>query len=73
MILSLRHLLPARDCSSEIAPGLWVASMPLPFQGGLLDRARDAWSVLTGRTFAVRYPVDGELEAIMEDRGQRIV
>lgn len=37
-------------------------AVPLPFYEGVLGRLRDAWAVLRGRAFAVKWPVSGELE-----------
>jgi hypothetical protein len=44
----------------------WVRAVPLPFYGGILDRLRDAWAVLRGKAYAVRWPQPGELEIALE-------
>ena len=45
----------------------WVRAVPCPFYGGLLDRLRDAWALLRGNAYAIRWPVSGELEAALHD------
>jgi len=72
MIHRLHNLFPASDCSTEIK-GRWVRAVGLPFEGGLLDRLRDAWNVLIGKCFAVYWPTDGELETILDRAGETIV
>jgi hypothetical protein len=39
-----------------------VMAVPEPFRGGFLDRLRDAWSVLTRKSYAVQWPYQGEFE-----------
>jgi len=62
MIFSLRDLIPDACMGRQIGTGQWVRAMHVPFQGGIIDRGRDAWAVLTGRAVAVRWPHDGEFE-----------
>lgn len=44
----------------------WVRAVPEPFYGGLLDRLNDAWAVIAGHAFAVRWPAAGELERALD-------
>jgi hypothetical protein len=50
--------------STGLPDGRWVRAIPLPYYGGYLQ---GAWSVLTGRAVALRYPVAGELEDVLRD------
>lgn len=61
MIYELRHLIPSSDNSTQ-GPFGWVRAMHLPFYGGLIDRAHDAWEVFCGRAYAVRWPKAGDFE-----------
>ena len=45
--------------------GRWYRAVPLPFPGGLFDRLRDAWLVITEHAYAVRWPEPGELETAL--------
>lgn len=67
MIHRLHHMIGSPECSTE-KDGRWVRAVPMPFYGGLFDRARDAWAVLTERAFAVRWPEPGEFEAAANHR-----
>jgi len=69
MRLHLRSMIGTDDCQASIIRDLgfskqecWVRAVPEPFYGGLLDRIRDAWSVIKGETFAIYWPKAGELE-----------
>lgn len=66
MIHSINHMIGGANTSTTArtfdGKEVWVRSVPLPFFGGLLDRMRDAWWVLTGRAYAVRWPRPGDLE-----------
>lgn len=72
MIFKLQDLIPSRENEAKVE-GRWVRSMHLPFEGGLFDRLRDSWEIITGRAFAVRWPCHGELELILEEREEALV
>lgn len=57
MIHRLGSMIGSRGVSTPLG-----RAVPLPFYDGFLGRLRDAWAVLRGRAFAVRWPVSGELE-----------
>lgn len=61
MIHQLRDMISGPGTQAQTPRG-WASAVPLPFYGGLLDRCRDAWAVLTTRAYAVRWPEPGELE-----------
>jgi hypothetical protein len=76
MKMRLRSMIGTPDCQTTV----WVAdstrvryvrAVPEPFYGGLLDRIRDAWSVICGETFAIYWPKAGELEAALGDSIER--
>lgn len=69
MILKLRDLIASGDTQTEVN-GHWVRAMSLPFYGGLLDRARDAWAVIRGKCFAIHWPQHGELEEALVRQGE---
>lgn len=48
---------------TRLTDGRWVLAPSLPYFGNVL---RAAWAVLTGKAVALRYPVAGELEAMLE-------
>lgn len=70
MIHSIRDMIGSRQAQTRLEYDTgrgtrmtgWVRAVPLPFFSGLLGRIRDAWSVILGRTYAVRWPKAGELE-----------
>lgn len=62
MIHRLRDMIGAETCLTQSKDCGWVRAVPLPFYGGLFDRARDAWAVLTEHAYAVKWPEAGELE-----------
>jgi hypothetical protein len=62
MIYRLHHLIPHSAVETQITTGQWVRAMPEPFRGGLIDRCRDAWSIITEQAVAVSWPKDGEFE-----------
>lgn len=67
MIYTIRDLVGSSDCQSgPDERGRWSRSVPLPYYGGYLSAA---WSVLTGRAVAVRYPRNGELEQALHETG----
>jgi hypothetical protein len=68
-VLRLRDILPSQSCDSGLPDGRWVKSMhePPPF-----NRLKAAWRVLTGRAYAVEWPVDGEFEQAMAVLGYDI-
>lgn len=67
MVHHLRSMisLPGNDAHFK---GRWVRSVPLPFYGGLLDRLRDAYLVVTGKAYAIYWPEPGELEDALGKR-----
>lgn len=78
MIHSLRNMVGDATVTTQFHDAIarkssWVRSVPEPFYGGLLDRLNDAWTVITGRAFAVRWPTDGELEDALGDLHARPV
>lgn len=68
MIHSLQSMI-ANGATTDIGCGVYVRAVPLPFYGGLFDRVRDAWAVMTERAYAVRWPRPGELEEAIGDPG----
>jgi len=72
MKMKLRNMISTHDCQTMVVRDLgfskqecWVRAVPEPFYGGLLDRIRDAWSVIRGETFAIYWPKAGELETAL--------
>lgn len=71
MIHRLRDMIGSDDCRTPIGDGTlleqhWVRAVPLPFYTGVLGRIRDAWAVVRGDAYAVRWPEPGELEDAMD-------
>jgi hypothetical protein len=75
MIHSLHHMIGSPNCSTgpirvDLGNGdvreAWVRAVPLPFFGGLFDRIRDAWAVIKGEAYAVRWPEPGDLEVALK-------
>lgn len=74
MIHSLHHMIGSPQCATAVRVSLgngivreaWVRSVPLPFFGGLFDRLRDAWAVIRGDAYAVRWPEPGDLEVALK-------
>jgi hypothetical protein len=62
MIHKLSDMIGTPDVTTQDNLGRIVRAVPLPFRGGIVDRARDAWAVFRGDVFAVRWPEAGELE-----------
>jgi hypothetical protein len=62
MIHQLRDMVSGPGAQTGLPGGRWVRAVPLPFYGGLFDRCRDAWAVIRGNAYAVRWPEAGELE-----------
>ena len=65
MIHKLRDMVGSADFQvglKESGGTRWVRPVPFPFFGGFKDRLHDAWEVLQGRAYAVRWPEHGELE-----------
>lgn len=68
MIHRLRDMIGSTHVSTHIPGRGWARAVPLPFYGGLIDRLRDAYAVVTSRAYAVRWPDGGELEdALAQD------
>lgn len=65
MIQRLASMVAPEGVQAGLPDGRWVRAVPEPFHGGLIDRARDAWAVLRGDVYAVRWPTPGELEQAM--------
>lgn len=75
MVHRLADLIGDRHTRAQTDRG-WARAVPLPFYGGLFDRLRDAWLVLTSRAYAVRWPAAGELEqalGVARDDGNTIL
>ena len=66
MIHRLMNIGYDRSCSTRTDTG-WMMAVPLPFYGGLFDRMRDAWAVLTGRAYAFHWPQPGEYERAVRE------
>lgn len=74
MIHQLHNMIGGPDDATAIKVRLgngmvreaWVRAVPLPFFGGLVDRFRDAWAVIRGDAFAVRWPEPGDLEVALK-------
>lgn len=69
MVYRLQSLLGSEDVKTGISYGagtMWVRAVPIRFYAGYLSAA---WEVLRGRAVAVRYPIDGELEAALAATG----
>lgn len=62
MIQKLRDMIGPDNAQAGLLDGRWVRVVPCPFYGGFFDRLNDAWAVLMGRVYAVRWPEPGELE-----------
>jgi hypothetical protein len=62
MIHHLGDMVTGPGAQTRLPDGRWVRAVPLPFYGGLFDRCRDAWAVIRGDAYAVRWPEAGELE-----------
>lgn len=66
MVHKLDSLIGSPDVRACVeVPGdgrYWVRAVPLPFYGGLFDRLNDAWAVIKGNAYAVRWPEPGEFE-----------
>lgn len=68
MIQRLSDMVAGPGIQAGLPDGRWVRAVPSPFQGGLVDRCRDAWAVLSGRAYAIQWPKAGELEAALNPR-----
>jgi hypothetical protein len=68
VIHQLRDMVSGPGVQAGLPGGRWVRAVPLPFYGGLFDRCRDAWAVIRGTAYAVRWPEAGELEDALGGR-----
>jgi hypothetical protein len=66
MIHRLAHLVGSKTVYTSEEKGKWVRAVPEPFYGGLLDRLRDAYHIVTGKAYAVYWPKPGELEKALD-------
>lgn len=69
MVYRIRDLVGHSQCQAGLPYGagtMYVRSIPIRYYGGYV---KAAWEVLRGRAVAVRYPIDGELEAALAASG----
>lgn len=66
MIHSIHQMIGRADTQARLPSGVWARAVPIPFVGGIIDRARDAWAILIADAFAVRWPRLGELEVALD-------
>lgn len=66
MIHKLSDMIAPYGCEAQSqVDGRWYRAVPMPYSETPLKRFRDAWAVLCGRVYAVRWPEVGELERAM--------
>ncbi len=56
-MIELKHLIGSADTTTEKG-----RAVPMPYASGLLARLKDAWAILKGNAYAIKWPEPGDLE-----------